>query len=249
MKISNTPKSPSGVRAKGVDSANPFKAAGAVTAPTPAGVSSAGSSSPVDKIVLAGITGPELTPRVREALLTLMGEVQTLRSELKMANERLGSLERLADRDPLLDIFNRRAFVRELDRTVATVDRHDMKASLIIVDLNDLKKINDGMGHGAGDAALAHVAAVLSENVRQTDVVGRLGGDEFGVLLAHADQDNAGRKSAELAALTAATPVQWENEQFFVQISNGVVEIPKGTSVAKAMEQADSAMYAVKRGR
>ena len=217
---------------------------------TPAGsASSASSGSPVDKVVLAGISGAELTPRVREALISLMGEVQTLRTELKTANEKLTAMETLADRDPLLDIFNRRAFVRELDRTVATVDRHNIKASLVIIDLNDLKKINDGMGHGAGDAALAHVAKVLSENIRQTDVVGRLGGDEFGVLLAHADHENALKKSAELAALTAATPVEWESGQFFVQISNGVVEIPKGGSVAKAMEQADSAMYAVKRGR
>jgi diguanylate cyclase (GGDEF)-like protein len=235
MKIRDTQKTPRLVQAGRVHAPSPTTP----VAPVPL----------VDKVELAGISGAELTPRVREALMTLMGEVQTLRSELEQARERLDDLEKLADRDPLLDIFNRRAFVRELDRTLAMIDRYGMRASLIFVDLNDLKKINDGKGHGAGDAALAHVAKVLSANVRQTDVVGRLGGDEFGVLLTQADHPIAIRKSQELSALTAAEPVRWNGDDFNVRIACGVADIPKGASADQAMEKADSAMYAVKRAR
>jgi len=221
--------------------------AGKTQASSPTPSATAGPAPIVDKIMLAGIPPAELTPRVRDALMTLMSEVQSLRTELKQARERLDGLEKLADSDPMLDILNRRAFVRDLDRSLAMIDRYNMSASLIFVDLNDLKKINDSMGHGAGDAALTHVADVLSENVRQTDSVARLGGDEFGVLLAQANYEIAMRKADELTTLTAAKPVRWKGGEFHVRISSGVAEIPKGVSAVEAMEKADTAMYEVKR--
>ena len=103
----------------------------------------ASSAAPADQITLAGVPEAELTPRVREALISLMQEVQSLRDQLTWSQERINELERLADSDPMLDIYNRRAFVRELDRALGMIDRYGMKASLIFVDLNDLKKIND----------------------------------------------------------------------------------------------------------
>lgn len=209
----------------------------------------AASAAPADKITLAGVPESELTPRVREALVSLMQEVQSLREQLTWSQERINELERLADSDPMLDIYNRRAFVRELDRALGMVDRYGMRASLVFVDLNDLKKINDTLGHGAGDAALAHVATVLSANVRQTDAVGRLGGDEFGVLLAQADQPTAELKASQLARAVAASPVVWKDAPFSVQVSCGVIEIAKGVTADEAMERADGAMYAVKSGK
>jgi len=215
-------------------------------APGAASPSTSGAASPADQIVLAGVPEAELTPRVREALVSLMQEVQSLREQIAWSQERINDLERLADSDPMLDVFNRRAFVRELDRALGLIDRYSMKASLVFVDLNDLKKINDKMGHGAGDAALAHVANVLSANVRQSDAVGRLGGDEFGVLLTQADQQTAERKAALLTSAVAANPVPWKDGSFTAHVSCGVVEIAKGVSADEAMERADNAMYEVK---
>ena len=209
----------------------------------------ASSAAPADQITLAGVPEAELTPRVREALISLMQEVQSLRDQLTWSQERINELERLADSDPMLDIYNRRAFVRELDRALGMIDRYGMKASLIFVDLNDLKKINDQLGHGAGDAALTHVASVLSANLRQTDAVGRLGGDEFGVLLAQADQQTAELKAAQLSGAVAEKPVPWKDASFTAHISCGVVEIAKGVPADEAMERADDAMYAVKSGK
>lgn len=203
-------------------------------------------SAPSDNIVIAGIPEAELTPRVREALTSLMNDVQALRAELIETRERLDEFEKLADRDPLLDVYNRRAFVRELDRIMAMIERYDMRASLIFIDLNDLKKINDGMGHGGGDAALAHIAEVVSANVRQTDILGRLGGDEFGLLLAQADQKTAEHKAEELTRAISAKPVIWRGDPFTAHVSCGVVEIIKGQSAEEAMERADNAMYEVK---
>ncbi len=235
MKIGESPKSASSARLdrkRGVGGAAPAAANS--------------SAEPAGQVTLAGIAEADLTPRVREALTSLMQEVQSLRDQLSWSQERITELERLADSDPMLDTFNRRAFVRELDRTLGLIDRYGMKASLIFVDLNDLKKINDAKGHGAGDAALGHVATVLSANVRQSDAVGRLGGDEFGVILTQADQQLAEMKAQQLQHAVASTLVPWKDGDFAADISCGVVEIAKGLSADEAMARADSAMYAQK---
>lgn len=232
MKVSDAPKAQASARARIKNTSQNDQT------PPPA---------PVDETVLAGIPEAELTPRVREALFSLMAEVQKLRAELAQTHGRLNELENLADRDPLLDILNRRAFVRELDRMLAMIDRYDVKACLVFIDLNDLKKINDDMGHMAGDAALKHVALVLSANIRQSDVAGRLGGDEFGLLLTYVDQDTAEKKASALAQLVSDQQVEWSDKVFYVTISHGAVALSKGASADQAMERADSAMYESKR--
>lgn len=209
------------------------------TAPTPA----------TEAAYFRGIPDSELTPRVRQALITLIEEVNTLRDELKNTKSKIEELENLADADPLLGILNRRAFARELSRALALVERYGTPASLVFVDLDDLKLINDQLGHGAGDAALTRVANVLSENVRETDSVGRLGGDEFGVILLQADESRALDKAGTLSQLVSSEKVLWKDYAFSAHISCGVVEIKKGWTVDDALHTADSAMYAVKKQR
>lgn len=233
MKVSDASKSPQIAKARAVD--RPGAAQGA---PAPA---------PVDAVEILGIPEKELTPRVREALVSLMNEVRALRDELSQTRARIGELETIADKDPHLDVLNRRAFVRELNRAMALGERYGTPASLLFVDLNDLKKINDAHGHAAGDAALAHVAATLSANIRQTDAVGRLGGDEFGVILLQADETTAREKAASLAALVAARKVTANGADFEARISCGVFEIRKGLSADEALATADREMYREKR--
>jgi diguanylate cyclase (GGDEF)-like protein len=221
-----------------------------VRAPQSKGAAAAtASAGPVDRLTFAGIPDAELTPRVREALISLMEEVQSLRAELERTRARIGELEELADADPLLGVFNRRAFVRELNRALAMAERYGAPSSLVFVDVNDLKKINDRYGHAAGDAALAHVAQALVANVRQTDAVGRLGGDEFGVILTQTDAGTAKVKADSLAAAVSAEPFEWRGERMAVRIACGVVEIRKGQTVDDALETADTAMYDAKRKR
>ncbi len=210
-------------------------------------VEGAGAPSEVDQIWIAGIPEKELTPRVLKALTSLIDEVKDLRDELSSTREKIAELEDLADRDPLLEILNRRAFVRELNRALAMMERYDTKASLIFIDVNGLKKINDVMGHAAGDAALNHVAKTIAANIRQTDAVGRLGGDEFGVILVESDQAAALQKGEILSEIIAASPVSWRGDPFTSRISFGVVEIQKGSTVDQALETADFEMYRTKR--
>src|ERR1044071_3979608 len=166
-----------------------------------------------------GIPEAEFTPKVRDAIMKLMGEVENLRRELQMTRIRLEDMEKAADQDGMLPLLNRRAFVRELTRYINMAGRYNMPVSLIYFDLNHLKKTNDTYGHAAGDAVLEHFAQVLSKNVRESDCVGRLGGDEFGVLLPHANQTQALKKADSLAATLQASPVQWNSQDIPVSFA------------------------------
>jgi diguanylate cyclase (GGDEF)-like protein len=211
----------------------------ATTASTPA----AGAAASV-----LGIPESEFTPRVRDAIVTLMGEVDSLRRELAATKARLEEAEKNADQDQLLPVLGRRAFVRELTRYIAFTGRYGTPASLIYFDLNGFKTVNDTHGHAGGDAALKNFAQVLSDNVRDSDCVGRLGGDEFGVLLSHADQDQAHRKADILAEKLRGSPTRWNNATIPVSFAYGAFELKAGDDADMAMARADEAMYAHKRG-
>jgi diguanylate cyclase (GGDEF)-like protein len=192
-----------------------------------------------DAIAALGIPEAELTPRVREVLAGLTSEIGHLRT-------RLESLEAVADQDSLLPILNRRAFVREMSRIMSFGERYHLTTSLVYFDLNDLKAINDTDGHAAGDAALRHVAAVLATNVRKSDVLGRLGGDEFGVILPKADAALADKKARMLAKLLTTQPFLWQGRVRTLAIAYGIYTFAKGDDPEKAVAAADKAMYAAK---
>jgi diguanylate cyclase (GGDEF)-like protein len=195
------------------------------------------------EVVVAGIPETELTPRVQQALLALMGEVDQLRRQLEEARSRIAYLERLADEDALMPIANRRAFVRELSRMMAFAERYASPASVVYFDLNGLKQINDTFGHAAGDAALQHVSKVLLENVRNSDLVGRLGGDEFGVLLVQTDEQTAEKKAESLAAAIADRPLDWQGHTIAISAAYGTHSFSGTESADQAIDAADKAMY------
>jgi diguanylate cyclase (GGDEF)-like protein len=208
-----------------------------------AGGSAAPAPDPREVVSLSGIPEAELTPRVRQAFLALMNEVQELRRQLDEAKGRIGFLERLADEDALMPVANRRAFVRELSRTMAVAQRYGTPASVVYFDLDGLKRINDTLGHAAGDAALQHCGSILVESVRTSDFVGRLGGDEFGVILVQTDQETAGKKAVSLAEAIAARPLQWQGREIALSVSWGVHSFSGSEDVAGALDAADRAMY------
>jgi len=166
-----------------------------------------------------------------------------LRDELARARGRIASLERLADEDALIPVANRRAFVRELTRMIGFSHRYGVPASVVYFDINNMKQINDEYGHPTGDAALCHIATVLRQNVRSSDIVGRLGGDEFGVILAQTNQEQARDKAAALGATIAATPLRWGDLIIAVSAAYGVYAFSGSDEPQHAIEAADRAMY------
>jgi diguanylate cyclase (GGDEF)-like protein len=205
-----------------------------------------GGAAPTDSASVMGIPEPELTPKVRQAIMTLMQEVENLRGEVERANSRLAHMERLADQDTLVPIPNRRAFVREMSRVISYNQRYDAVSSLVYMDLNDFKNINDKHGHAAGDAALLHVANILSENLRESDMLGRLGGDEFGIILSHTDAEQALIKGRQLAQAIMNAPVEHDGVKLTITASYGITTFKQGQSAQEAMDAADRAMYAQK---
>ncbi len=190
----------------------------------------------------------ELTPRVREALTTLMDDVSDLRGELERAKSRLREMETLADHDVLMaNVLNRRAFVRELARAISFAERYDIETSLLYFDLNNFKPINDRYGHSVGDMLLRSIGKILITGIRDTDFVGRLGGDEFAVVLAKADLDGALIKAARLAAQIETVRVDTGiGLSVRVTTSYGAYTFQKGVDVEEALRLADEAMYKAK---
>ncbi|MCE9523019.1 MAG: GGDEF domain-containing protein [Alphaproteobacteria bacterium] len=238
MKITgNRPSGPAAVGTQAYKSVQ--RATGATSG------SAAKSTSDISSVL--GIPDVEFTPRVRDAIMTLMAEVDRLRQDLEQTKKRLESAETAADQDGLLPVLNRRAFVREMSRLISFGDRYNLNASLLYFDLDGFKSVNDSFGHAAGDAALHHVANLLIANVRESDIVGRLGGDEFGVILAKADQVQADKKAKSLNDLFHAQPFEWDGKPLALSFAYGVHAFKKGEDVERAMENADKAMYAAKR--
>lgn len=202
-----------------------------------------------DVISIMGIPEAELTPKVRSAIMSLLQEVDRLRQDVEDGKKRVAFLEKLADQDTLVPIANRRAFVRELSRMIAFAERYGTPSSVLYFDINGLKIINDNLGHAAGDAAIRHVAAVLTGNVRESDIVGRLGGDEFGVLLANASQPAALEKAAILSGKIEAVPFEWEGKHVPLRVAHGAYSFTGGEDAAKALAEADKAMYARKQAK
>lgn len=181
--------------------------------------------------------------------MKLMGEVDTLRQELSQHRKRMSQLERDADQDVLLPCLNRRAFVREMSRILSFVERYDMPASLVYIDLDNFKDLNDRLGHAAGDAALLQVCEVLKGHIRESDVLGRLGGDEFGVILAKADQGDADKKAELMTEIIKACPLVWNGKAVPLAFTTGAYEFRPGENPAEAMARADRAMYERKNSR
>lgn len=194
---------------------------------------------------LSAIPDAELTPQIRALLHQQLDENQLLSSALAKMRDRIEELERLVDSDTLTPLPNRRRFVREVERVVQHGRRYGAASSWVMfVDLDGLKQINDSHGHISGDAALIHVATILQAMVRTTDIVARIGGDEFGLLLEHIDAEAAGDKAQRLIEAVADQPVILGGKRMRLSISIGLAELSANDDAETLIARADSAMYA-----
>ena len=158
------------------------------------------------------------------------------------------SIERLAMTDDLTGLSNRRALLAAAERAIARIDGVALPPALLIVDLDHFKRVNDVYGHRAGDQALQAAAEALARSVRgDVDFVGRLGGEEFVVLLAAADEETARRAAESARAAIAAMRVAAPNGEIAVTASIGYTPLVAGDTVSTALQRADEALYAAKR--
>ncbi len=184
-----------------------------------------------------------------ERILALVQENADLRAQLSQCNEDIARLQQLVDVDPLLPLLNRRAFLREADRAWASSVRHDYGLALVFLDIDGLKAINDTYGHAAGDAALSHVGEVLLANTRAGDLAGRMGGDEFAVLLSHIEPGEARAKASNLCELIQSRSMAAGEERIAVSVTCGVCSRDGHTDLASLLRTADERMLLAKRGK
>lgn len=165
--------------------------------------------------------------------------------------ERRGLEERLrylADHDALTDLINRRRFEEELEHQLAQGRRYGMTGALLVLDLDGFKAVNDSHGHRAGDRVLCAVADALRQRLRESDVVARVGGDEFAVLLPRAGTDEAEQVCQSLEqAIPREVAAPGEHR---IEVSVGFAPFVEGVqSIDEVLSAADASMYAVKAGR
>jgi diguanylate cyclase (GGDEF)-like protein/PAS domain S-box-containing protein len=152
----------------------------------------------------------------------------------------------LAEVDPLTELSNRRGFEAHLQQAITRVARTGQSASLMFIDLDNFKPVNDSHGHLAGDAMLWAVANVLRHGVRDSDIVARLGGDEFAVILAGCSLKRARRIASDLLDGVRTLTIPWDLQRLSVGASIGIASIGGSMSVDDAVAAADAQCYRAK---
>jgi diguanylate cyclase (GGDEF)-like protein len=173
----------------------------------------------------------------------LIEEISLLRGKVARLQERVEQLDQLAHQDSLIDLPNRRGFMRELERLIARVDRYGINAAMLFVDLDGLKMINDTFGHRAGDEALIQVAEMLNKGIRRSDVVARIGGDEFAVLLENATEESAYETAIRLENLISDCEFTHDGDALPLSVAIGVGMIDGNDEPNAVMARADEQMY------
>lgn len=150
--------------------------------------------------------------------------------------------------DGLTGLYNYRWMIEALTREIRRCERYDTPLSLLMIDLDGLKPVNDQHGHLAGDAALRHVANRISSVLRQTDSAARIGGDEFVIMLPSTDTAGAQLVAERLLTIFREDPALVGDALVPVTVSAGLAEWQRGWDVCRLLEAADKAMYGAKRG-
>lgn len=195
---------------------------------------------------LSRLSAEEDSPHIG-GIAALINEIERVRHRLKASEARRIELEKLIDTDPLCPVLNRRAFERELMRAISTARRSGKSGSVLFLDLNGLKHINDKYGHAIGDRAIERCAKMLILSCRETDRIGRLGGDEFAVIMPDTPPSGALIRGARLAELLERIPLLIEGAAPIVlSAAFGAAPFTGSDDIKTVLEAADNAMYAHK---
>jgi diguanylate cyclase (GGDEF)-like protein len=194
-------------------------------------------------------TGRALDRESASLLARLLTLAQEAEQTIVEQQRRIAELEELSATDELTGLPNRRAFIDAIRRSVAEADRYGDAGVVVFVDLDGLKGINDAHGHAAGNAAIVAVAQALQAAVRTTDLVARLHGDEFAVLLARSDPQRTSQLVARLRTQVENVVFRHGGRRFKVTASLGAACYGGGVTVEDILGIADRAMYEAKQAR
>lgn len=174
------------------------------------------------------------------------GQIAILQNLAALVVEQL-ELRRIAERDHLTGALSRRAFLTEMNRAIALFERHERPASLLLFDIDHFKRINDTHGHPAGDQVIRGIARLCTSLQRPSDSLGRLGGEEFGILLPETAEEDAARAAQRFCEAIAATEIPG-TPPLRVTVSFGVAELRGDWPTSESwLAVADMALYEAKR--
>jgi diguanylate cyclase (GGDEF)-like protein len=200
---------------------------------------------------MKGPQGPGQTDPAVDAVLAKLApeDRAVVHGALERAEKTEAELRFLADHDPLTGLLNRRRFRAELDQFVSFTARYGGRGAVMVIDIDGLKRVNDSFGHQSGDTLIRRVSEILRERVRATDLVARLSGDEFAVLMPQTDTDGAMQLGEDLRTQVAEGLPAGNSELDGVTISVGIAMFGgKGEAGAEAvLVAADEAMYQAKK--
>ena len=189
------------------------------------------------------ITKP-FAPSVVQARVRIQLKLNRLNNDLLATN---AELTRMAMTDPLTGIFNRRHFMNATGNELQRFHQHKHPVGMVILDIDKFKNINDEFGHDTGDRVLVHTAATCKTLLRVNDVFGRIGGEEFTVLLPDTPLNEAGEIAERLREIICTSPLELSSGQLNYSASFGVTKLHSSDqSSQQALKRADLALYRAK---
>lgn len=173
---------------------------------------------------------------------------ETLARQIAERERTEAQLQHLAAHDPLTGLYNRRHLQEELERQLAVSRRHGVTGALMFLDLDDFKQVNDCLGHHAGDELLKKIALILKEKLRETDILSRIGGDEFAIILSRSDREHVELAAQRILHELARHTLTIDAKPVTAYTSIGIALFPEhGETVEELLSRADLAMYEAKR--
>jgi two-component system cell cycle response regulator len=205
------------------------------------------------KLIQAGVY--DYINRVNVNKISLIGVVTSVMEKYRLKKEVNLAIKQLTEKstkDKLTGVYNRRYFLEALEREVGRARRYETALALCILDLDHFKQVNATHGHPAGDMVLSAMGKMLQASIRESDIAGRYGGEEFGIIFPHTDAGAAGIVSERFRDKVAGHRFGYNATSIQLTISIGIVqyEVKNDPSYNRLLEMADQALYrAKKKGR
>lgn len=198
--------------------------------------------------VIAAARGmAEETARSREELTGLQQKVLATEAEIAKLHLELNNASAMARHDPLTNTLNRKGLDEVMTREMAAMQRKGTPLSLALLDIDNFKRLNDRLGHTAGDAALVHLVSVVRQCMRPSDSVARYGGEEFVILMPDTPLEEAVIAMTRLQRELTRNFFLSNNEKVLITFSAGAVQLAEDDTRDQALNRADAAMYLAKR--
>ena len=186
---------------------------------------------------------PSTDPKINTTLQFALLAMEEAEKRIKRQETRIKQLESLSVTDELTQLLNRRGFLQQFQLSLSTSRRNKTGGSLMILDLDKFKQINDTYGHLAGDEVLKNVGIAISTVVRESDIVGRIGGDEFSILMPGASPVTVTKRISEIRSAISKVIFSWNHKNLIINGSIGRCDYLGHENEQEILNFADTSMY------